>query len=101
MLPKLMTIKLMHFCVMWMNLFPIKSGVSEMKPEGTGLMASIGHKAALQNPFWRILQSTHGPVRNKHYGTKDEMDYMSPTHWELAGGLQIYVAHYWEEDHKT
>jgi hypothetical protein len=25
-LPKLMTIELMHFCVMWMNLFPVKSG---------------------------------------------------------------------------
>jgi hypothetical protein len=29
MLPKLMIIKLMHFCIMWMNLFPVKSGISE------------------------------------------------------------------------
>jgi len=28
-LPRLMTIELMHFCVMWMNAFPVKSGVSE------------------------------------------------------------------------
>ena len=28
-LPKLMTIELMHFCVMWMNSFPVKSGISE------------------------------------------------------------------------
>ena len=28
-LPRLMTIKLMHFCVMWMNAFPVKSGISE------------------------------------------------------------------------
>jgi hypothetical protein len=26
-MPKLMTIELMHFCVMWMNSFPVKSGV--------------------------------------------------------------------------
>ena len=29
MLPKLMVIKLLHFCVMWLNLFPVKSGISE------------------------------------------------------------------------
>jgi hypothetical protein len=28
-LPRLMTIELMHFCIMWMNAFPVKSGVSE------------------------------------------------------------------------
>jgi hypothetical protein len=28
-LPRLMTNELMHFCVMWMNAFPVKSGVSE------------------------------------------------------------------------
>jgi hypothetical protein len=29
MLPKLIIIALMHFCVMWMNSFPVKLGVSE------------------------------------------------------------------------
>jgi hypothetical protein len=29
MMPKLMIIELMHFCVMWMNSFPVKSRVSE------------------------------------------------------------------------
>jgi hypothetical protein len=28
-MPKIMVIELMHFCVMWMNSFPLKSGVSE------------------------------------------------------------------------
>jgi hypothetical protein len=28
-LPKLVIIMLMHFCVMWMNSFPVKSGISE------------------------------------------------------------------------
>jgi hypothetical protein len=28
-LPKLMIIKLMHFCVMWMNSFPVILGISE------------------------------------------------------------------------
>jgi hypothetical protein len=28
-MPKLMIIELMHFCVMWMNSFPVKSGVSK------------------------------------------------------------------------
>jgi hypothetical protein len=30
-LPRLMTIELMHFCVMWMNAFPVKSDVSEKR----------------------------------------------------------------------
>jgi hypothetical protein len=29
MLPKLVIMELMHFCVMWMNSFPVKLGVSE------------------------------------------------------------------------
>ncbi len=28
-LPKLMVIELLHFCVMWMNSFPIRSGISD------------------------------------------------------------------------
>ncbi len=28
-LPKIMIIKLMHFCVLWLNSFPVISGVSE------------------------------------------------------------------------
>jgi hypothetical protein len=28
-LPKLMVIELLHFCVMWLNLFPVKSGISK------------------------------------------------------------------------
>jgi hypothetical protein len=30
MLPKLMIIELMHFCVMWTNSFSVKLGISEM-----------------------------------------------------------------------
>jgi hypothetical protein len=28
-LPKMMVVELLHFCVMWMNSFPVKSGISE------------------------------------------------------------------------
>jgi hypothetical protein len=28
-LPRVMVIELLHFCVMWMNSFPVKSGISE------------------------------------------------------------------------
>ena len=28
-LPRLMVIELLHFCVMWMNLFPVRSGISD------------------------------------------------------------------------
>jgi hypothetical protein len=28
-LPKMMVIELLHFCVMWMNSLPVKSGISE------------------------------------------------------------------------
>jgi hypothetical protein len=34
MLPKLVINKLLHFCVMWMNPFPVKSGVSEKYSPG-------------------------------------------------------------------
>ena len=29
MLPKLMVVERMHFCIMWLNSFPVKSGISE------------------------------------------------------------------------
>jgi len=36
-LPRMMVIELLHFCVMWMNSFPVKSGISEkMEPTGVG-----------------------------------------------------------------
>jgi hypothetical protein len=36
-LPRMMIIELLHFCVMWMNSFPVKSGISEkMEPTGVG-----------------------------------------------------------------
>ncbi len=28
-LPKIMIIELIHFCILWLNSFPVKSGVSE------------------------------------------------------------------------
>ncbi len=28
-LPKMMVVELLHFCMMWMNSFPVKSGISE------------------------------------------------------------------------
>ncbi len=28
-LPKMMVVELLHFCVMWMNSFPVKSGISK------------------------------------------------------------------------
>ncbi len=42
-LPKLMVIELLHFCVMRMNLFPMKSGISrKMEPTGVGISTQAG-----------------------------------------------------------
>jgi hypothetical protein len=61
-LPKLMTIKLMHFCVMWMNSFPVKSGVSDKwSSRELASWHQLDAKLHCKNPFWGKLQSTHGP----------------------------------------
>ncbi len=42
-IPKLMVIELLHFCVMWMNSFPMKSGISKkMEPTGVGILTQAG-----------------------------------------------------------
>jgi hypothetical protein len=42
-LPKLMVIELLHFCVIWMNLFPVKSGISKkLEPTGIGILTQVG-----------------------------------------------------------
>ena len=58
--PRLMTIELMHFCVIWMNTFLVKSGVSKkwspkMKPERTDLMSQARCQFTLQDSFWGKL----------------------------------------------
>ncbi len=42
-LPKLMVIELLHFCIMWMNSFPVKSGISKKwRPTGVGISTQAG-----------------------------------------------------------
>jgi hypothetical protein len=55
-LPLIMIIKLMHFCVLWLNSFPVKAGVSEKwSPRELILHHWL---------FWSILRDTHQPRHN-------------------------------------
>ncbi len=55
-LPRLMIIELMHFCVVWMNTFPVKLGVSKkMEPKRTDLTSQARCQVTLQDSFWGIL----------------------------------------------
>jgi hypothetical protein len=51
-LPKLMIIELMHFCVMWLNSFPVKSGMSEKNsPHKLVLRHKLDAKLHCKSPF--------------------------------------------------
>jgi hypothetical protein len=55
-LPKIVIIKLMHFCVMWMNSFPVKSGISEKwSPREIMSRHKLDAKMHCKVPFWGIL----------------------------------------------
>jgi hypothetical protein len=51
-LPKVMIIELMHFCILWMNSFPVKSGVSEKwSPRELILHHQLDAKLYCKTPF--------------------------------------------------
>ncbi len=53
---KRVIIKLMHFCVMWMNSFPVKLGISEkIELQRNSVETQARCKDALKSTFWGIL----------------------------------------------
>jgi hypothetical protein len=80
MLPKLIIIKLMHFCVMWMNSFPVKSGVSEKySPRELASRHKLDAKQHCKTPFGAYCEVHTDP---------DIINTMEPrTRWEYALGL--------------
>ncbi len=51
-LPDLMLIELMHFCVMWMNSFPLKSGISKKySPHEIIMQLKLDGKTHAKAPF--------------------------------------------------
>jgi hypothetical protein len=94
-LPKLMITKLMHFCVMWMNSFPVKLGISE-KWSPQELVA------------WHKLDAKHhckalfGAYCEVHVDS-DITNNMEPRTCEgiCPGELQIPVALHQKEDCQT
>jgi hypothetical protein len=55
-LPKMMVVVLLHFCVMWMNSFPVKSGIyKKWSPHELVSWNKAGGQAALQISLWIIL----------------------------------------------
>jgi hypothetical protein len=61
-LTKLMIIELMHFCVMWMNSFPVKSGMSEKwSPREIVSRHKLGAKLHCKVPFGAYCEVHVGP----------------------------------------
>jgi hypothetical protein len=51
-LPKMMVVELLHFCVMWMNSFPVKSGISEKwSPRELVSRHKLDTKLRCRSPF--------------------------------------------------
>jgi hypothetical protein len=51
-LPRVMVIELLHFCVMWMNSFPVKSGISEKwSPQELVSLTKLDAKLHCRAPF--------------------------------------------------
>ncbi len=62
MLPKLVIIELLHFCVMWINLFPVKSGVSEKySPRELVLRHKLDVKLHCKTPFGAYCEGHTDP----------------------------------------
>jgi hypothetical protein len=78
-MPKLMIIELMHFCVMWMNSFPVKSGVSKKwSPRELVSRHKLDVKLHCKAPFGSYFE-VHVDL--------DIMDTMEPrTKWAICLG---------------
>jgi len=78
-LPRLMTIELMHFCIMWMNAFPVKSGVSEKwSPRELISHHKLDAKVHCKTPFGAYCEVHMDP---------DIMNTMEPrTKWGICLG---------------
>jgi hypothetical protein len=78
-LPKLVTIKLMHFCVMWMSSFPVKLGISEKwSPREIVSRHKLDAKMHCKVPFW---------VYCEVHGNQDITNTMEPrTRWGICLG---------------
>ncbi len=63
MLPQLIIIELMHFCVMWMNSFPVKLGVSEKySPRELVSRHKLDAKLHCKSPFGAYCEVHTDPV---------------------------------------
>ena len=74
-----MIIELIHFCVMWMNSFLVKSGISEKwSPREIALRHKLDAKLHCQAPFWEYCEVHVDP---------DIMNMMKPrTKWGICLG---------------
>jgi hypothetical protein len=58
-IPHRMKIKFMYFIVLWLNAFPVKSGISTIySPQELFGLLEVGLQEALQGPPWQLLQSS-------------------------------------------
>ncbi len=61
-LPKMMVIKLMHFCTMWMNFFPVRSGISEKwSPRELVSRTRLDTKLHCRAPFGSYCETHEDP----------------------------------------
>ncbi len=80
-LPKIMIIKLMHFCILWLNSFPVTLGVSEKwSPRELILHHRLDAKLHCKTPFGAYCQMHTDPDIKNTMGPR--------TNWGICMGLQ-------------
>jgi hypothetical protein len=97
-LPKMMVVELLHFCVMRMNSFPVKSGISEKwSPRQLVSRHKLDAKLHCRSPFGSYCEVHVDP---------DITNTLDPrTKWGIwtegkpARKLQVPVTRDWEEGH--
>jgi hypothetical protein len=84
-LPKMMVIELMHFCAMWMNSFPVRSGISEKwSPRELVSWMKLDTKLHCRAPFGSYCETHEDP---------DITNMLDPrTKWAICMGSSYHSA---------
>jgi hypothetical protein len=84
-LPRMMVIELLHFCVMWMNSFPVKSGISEKwSPRELVSQTKLDAKLHCRAPFGSYCEMHIDPeIRRSAWYRRETC---------TAGEIQVHIA---------
>jgi len=94
---RVMVIELLHFCVMWMNSFPVKSGISEKcSPRELVSCTKLDAKLHCRAPFGSYFEMHIDPdITHMLEPRANWAICMGPT--EPSGELQVPVTRDWKE----